>query len=247
MSSAVKNFLLFGQPEPPPPARAKSRSSFSRLPPTANRVFITPIITRLLTAALLAVVFHTSHAADSVLDAKRSSATGPVNLTDEGTLDWVHWGLIEADNMVNRKKTSRPLISDLKKFGHREIHTYVPTVHYSWTDGQPTAEAKTRRAVFVYAPTNGFELVFPADIRLREVKAYCGLWLMDARLDVKLGDGALTYTDSVGSRDLKGGHYVYTIRYRAKSLGENLTFRWMNVKGGGNVTMEAATLAEVKE
>lgn len=203
--------------------------------------------TRLLVVLLLTVTIQLARAADALLTGQRADATSSVNLTEHGTLDWVHWGLIEGDNMVNRKKTTQPLISDLKKFGHREIHTYVPTVHYSWTDGQPTAEASARRAVFVYAPTNGFELVFEADTKLREVKVYCGLWLMDARLDVKLGEGALTYTDSVGSRDLKGGHYVYTIRYRAKSTGEKLTFRWMNVKGGGNVTMEAITLTEVKD
>jgi len=203
--------------------------------------------TRLLVAALLAVTVRVSHAADAVLTGQRADATSSVNLTEEGTLDWVHWGLIGGVNIVNRKKTNHPLVSDLKKFGNRGIHTYVPTVYYLWTDGEPTIEAKTRRAIFVYGPANGFELSFPADTKLRELKVYCGLWLMDAQLDVKLGDGALTYTDRVGSRDLKGGHYVYTIRYRAKSADEKVTLRWMNVKGGGNVTMEAVTLAEVKE
>src|SRR5688572_25272449 len=62
-----------------------------------------------------------------------------VNLTAEGALDWVHWGLV-TESGLNRKAGVTPQISDFVPIGINGPYRYADNFNgYSWSDGTPTA------------------------------------------------------------------------------------------------------------
>src|SRR2546426_9935714 len=65
-----------------------------------------------------------------------------VNLTTEGPLDWVHWGLYN-ETSFNRKATVAPQIGDFTVVdatsGFAQVFHYADNYNgYSWNDGNPT-------------------------------------------------------------------------------------------------------------
>ena len=65
---------------------------------------------------------------------------GPVpqalNLTDEGQLDWMHWGLDRQANAVNRKLGATPLLS-ASQIGTENVALPVVKPAVDWIDGTP--------------------------------------------------------------------------------------------------------------
>ncbi len=98
-----------------------------------------------------------------------------VDLTSEGTADWVHWGLItnasfDYKALVNRK------ISNFTALGTNEVQNYGDNfTTFSWSDGTPTpATNGTTTGVFITGLTNGFQLAAPADATPRRPNVYVG-------------------------------------------------------------------------
>src|SRR5260370_14774876 len=90
-----------------------------------------------------------------------SSAPAPaaVNLTSEGTADWVHWGLLSA-SYLDRKASVSPQISTyrLAAAGVAQRYNQVLT-SFNWTDGTPDASSGgTRTRVSTAGTGNGFTL-----------------------------------------------------------------------------------------
>ena len=68
-------------------------------------------------------------------------AGSAVNLSAEGTLDWIHWGLA-APADVNRLKGVVPAVSTFTVVGLAPLEeTNAFRVACSWTNGTPTLEA----------------------------------------------------------------------------------------------------------
>ena len=64
-----------------------------------------------------------------------------VNLTAEGTRDWIHWGLSASDS-VDRKSSVTPQISSFTKIGSNTVERYNNNyTAFSWDDGTPTTTA----------------------------------------------------------------------------------------------------------
>src|SRR5947207_13820536 len=84
-----------------------------------------------------------------------------VNLTAEGPLDWVHWGLY-TDSSLDRKAGVPPLIPDYTPVKMNGPFQYADNYNgYSWGDGAPTRNAtNTPTGVWMYGKANGFELQF---------------------------------------------------------------------------------------
>lgn len=170
-----------------------------------------------------------------------------VNLSTEGTSDWVHWGLVGLG--MNRKSGVSPQISDYSLLGVGvPAHlTGNPTL-FNWTGGTPSASASNvGTGLWLVGLNNGFRVTVPADTATRTLKVYVGLWAARGRLEAKLSDGSSPdYVDTSTANSSGTSNAVYTFVFRVASAGQTLTVSWtsaQNYNEFGNVTLLAATLA----
>lgn len=180
-----------------------------------------------------------------------------VNLTAEGKLDWVHWGLL-SDSSLNRKATVTPQISDFTVLFNTNLfsgtaYRYTDNFNgYSWADGtQESSVTNTTTGVYVVAfganpmASDGFEFTVPADTEPKTLKVYVGTYAARGRFQATLSDFPTSYSDSSLTNSGNGPGGVYTIEFAANSANQTLTIRWtISAKTAvdGNVTLQAAAL-----
>ncbi|MEZ5428820.1 MAG: peptidoglycan DD-metalloendopeptidase family protein [Pyrinomonadaceae bacterium] len=177
-------------------------------------------------------------------------ATGPasINLTTEGTEDWVHWGLTSGSSF-NHKSGVTPKISNFTTIGSitplRIFDNLLP-FKYSWSDGTPTTSAtNTNTGLFVYDVGNGFQLTVPADTTPRTLKLYLTVYGSTGKLEATLSDGSAS--PHIGSITSTGDiNRVYTLDYQAASAGQTLTINWI-VDSNGSIGIQAASLATTQQ
>jgi len=187
------------------------------------------------------------------------SAPGTVDLSTEGTLDWVHWGLADKDS-VNRKADANLLDAKLVKEseGYCDRTEGCP-VSINWTGGTPTAQAKdTHTGLWWNNVGTAQSFTAPADTTERVLKVYvAGIEGAGATLTAKLSDdSAPPYVSSTWNGNAAfdwaavpdGFSAVYTIRYHAASAGQKLTVQWKLSSEPnrflGQARIQAATLAQ---
>src|SRR6266496_5317727 len=105
-----------------------------------------------------------------------------VNLTSEGEIDWVHWGLY-TETSFERKAGVPEQISDFTVLdapaGFAFAYQFSDNANgYSWNDGTPTAAVtNTTTGVWAYGTPligSGFQITAPADTATRTLKVYVG-------------------------------------------------------------------------
>jgi len=170
-----------------------------------------------------------------------------VNLTTEGTADWVHWGL-STNAILNRKAGVAPQIAQFTKLGDFPSEIYTDNfTGFSWTDGTPAPSAFGKHnGIFVYGETSGFEFIAPADATPRTLKVYCGLYGAQGNFQAWLSDFSAPAFTSTSLSNVFGNAYgAYTLTYSAASSGQYLRVRYRSLKlfdqDFGNVTLQAAT------
>ena len=169
---------------------------------------------------------------------------GVYNLTDQGTLDWAHWGLATAASF-DHKAGVPPQISNYTVIGPATVFRFgANRLTFSWTDGTPTSSAiNTDSGVYVSGLGRGFQIEAPADATSRTLRVYVGLWKSQAKMAAHLSDGsAPDYVDTSLVNADGTAVAIYTFTYRAASSGQKLTVTYTQNSSTGNVTMEAATL-----
>jgi hypothetical protein len=177
-----------------------------------------------------------------------------VDLTAEGKVDWVHWGLL-TETSVDRKAMVPPVIGRLTAVdapkGSVFVYQYADNYNgYSWRDGSPvTSVTNTPTGVWAYGTPNigtGFEVSVPADPAVKTVKVYVGTFAAKGRFTATLSDSsAPEYADDSLSNSANGPGGVYTIDFAADSPGQRLLLRWVLTQAfrpDGNVTLQAAAL-----
>ncbi|HEV2909482.1 MAG TPA: hypothetical protein VGX02_09425, partial [Candidatus Eremiobacteraceae bacterium] len=161
-----------------------------------------------------------------------------VNLSAEGTSDWVHLGLTAASD-VNRKATGGSRISESANSTLAQYNAYATT--FSWSDGAPTASANnTPNGVYVLGSGKGFTITAPADSTIRTLRVYVNVG-GTAALTAHLSDAsAADYADTQTNTN-NGATWLYTLRYAASSTAQTLSVSWQLSSGTG-VSFIAATL-----
>ena len=174
--------------------------------------------------------------------------SGTVDLTTEGTEDWMHWGLA-TNTSLNRKAGVPARISNFTKLGPNPVQRFADSVtSFAWSDGTPTPSTNgTPTGIFVNGLTNGFQLTLPADTNSRTARVYVGGYGVHANFEAWLSDlSAPPYTDDSVSNVFNNVYVAYTLEYAAASAGQSLTllFRTVNLFDFdyGNVTLQAVTL-----
>jgi hypothetical protein len=184
-----------------------------------------------------------------------------VNLTAEGTTDWVHWGLF-TDTSIDRKANVMPRISNFAPVDASNGYVYIyqysgDYAGYSWNDGTPhMTVTNTTTGVWAYgvpAIGSGFRFSVAASTNLQTLKVYVGAFAAEGRFVAFLSDGsAPNYTNGVNSAvdNLSNGpSAVYAINFAADSPGQTLTvvytLKLPKGPGGGanNVTLQSAALS----
>jgi hypothetical protein len=123
------------------------------------------------------------------------SVTSPppltVDLTSEGSWDWIHWGLISS-NSVNHKTSVTTLITNYARFGTNPVQRFSDgATSFLWSDGNPTASNPgSPTGIFVYGRTNGFKLSVPASSAPQLLKLYAGLYGAQIRFRAYLSDAS---------------------------------------------------------
>jgi hypothetical protein len=173
--------------------------------------------------------------------------TGTRNLTNEGTSDWVHWGLSNEASLDRRSGVTPVLNATV--IGSGTLHQYTDNhVIFDWSNGSPTGSVTgTPTGVFILGVNNGFKVTVPAESTPHTLRVYLSAFGADYKLTAHMSDGsAPDYVDAVVNPTGKGGLYrMYTFTYKALNQGQTFSVSWIDTVdhfGGGNVTLQAATL-----
>ncbi|HTI97983.1 MAG TPA: hypothetical protein VL527_03690 [Dongiaceae bacterium] len=172
------------------------------------------------------------------------------DLSAEGPLDWVHWGLTTASS-VDRRSGTAPRISDLTLIAPKsaKLNQYGDNgTGYTWTNGIPTGAAtNSTTGVFLDGLDNGFSITVPATNELLRLKVFVGLYGAQGRLDAWLGDGSVPpFSDDTLYSAYGNAYRVYLLTFAAPHPGTLLHVQWTAEQlfdpSYGNVTWQAATL-----
>jgi hypothetical protein len=193
-----------------------------------------------------------------------------VDLSAEGTLDWVHWGYLESDNAkidefighpihldcmetshcINRKQ-GNPQIGDFAAVGQYDgsilpFRLYVRDAftRFSWNDGSPISSANNARTNdYMAGVGNGYRIQVPAGQATHTFRLYLGVWNAQVKCTASLSDSSVPdYVNT--SLKPSSYNYVYTFTYRSASPDQILTVDLTILKdyGGASTGVSAATL-----
>lgn len=171
-----------------------------------------------------------------------------VDLTSEGNLDWGHWGLNNATSFDHKAGVVQQ-IGSLTKVGTNALQRLADDYStHGWSDGTPTLSTNSSTGVFLYGPTNGFQLSVTADTSPRTLKVYVGGFASVGSLQAYLSDFSAPAFSDTSVSNMSGNSYaVYTINYAAASSGQTLNVCFSSLaqfdQHYGNVTFQSASLA----
>jgi hypothetical protein len=175
-----------------------------------------------------------------------------VDLTSEGALDWVHWGLY-TDTSLDRKANVTPQISDFSLTFPSNFFGFAYQFSdnwngYSWKDGTPdTSVTNTTTGVYTVGFAHGFQFSVPAATTVNTLKVYVGTYGASGKFQASLSDNsAVAYTDTSLTNLANGPSGVYTVNFAGRSPGAKLNIKWsvafMEDPTYGNVTLQSAVL-----
>ena len=180
---------------------------------------------------------------NGALNGSVTTSSTSVNLSSEGTSDWIHWGA----GGVDRKADGGAQISDVTLVGGGSALTYADDPRLlSWTGGTPTANSSNDPSGFYTLGTGrGFTFTVPADTTQRRLIVHVGGWHSGGTLTAHLSDAsAVDYTDTSTTLNIQYDRN-YTLTYRAAGPGQTLRVTWTMVSGDSNVNISAVALSGV--
>ena len=169
---------------------------------------------------------------------------GTVDLSAEGSRDWVHWGEQSTFSLERDKKGGFAILEGAPT-APRFRHALSPQ-QFTWTGGDPVDHTDgTTTGIRTCGKNNGFSISAPAGDTTRTLKLYVGIISGKGHLTAKLTTGSATASATLQQKDGTFHTAVLTLRYRAPKDGK-ITLRWNTDAafgtGCGGVALQAATL-----
>ncbi|MEM7220376.1 MAG: putative Ig domain-containing protein [Pseudomonadota bacterium] len=168
----------------------------------------------------------------------------PVNLTLEGTTDWIHMGRNSVASEINRKNNVPQLITPFAPFNDANPFATNNRSDYTWTDGTPTAQdTSDNKGLRVLTINKGFQFSVPAGLSDRTLKVYISAQDAIGEFRASLSDASapdwVNNITAPSSRQLR----VFTITYAAGLPGQTLNLEFeMTTSNGGYIGLDAAAL-----
>jgi hypothetical protein len=172
------------------------------------------------------------------------------SLTNEGTLDWINWG-INTPQDVNHKANVQRQINNFTVIGNCTVQrdSYYANSNIEWFDGipQPDTASSQTWGVYVTGIHNGFSITVPASTTPRTLRVYVGAKLAQgeftASLDDKIyRDATLDMTHDPNSTQANS---IYTVVFNGNAANQALTVTYTAMATNGSnsyVMLQAATL-----
>jgi len=180
------------------------------------------------------------------------SATNPtpINLTTEGSLDWIHWGMGSdgalSNTGFNRKSTGGSRISDFTFLPSSRSAFPNNPVAWLYTDGTPKNSVDATNGSDRAGPETSYAVTGMRDptftvqastTELRRLKVYVGMSEVTnpdngiGRIEVSLpgpvtANSALVNGNLFGTINTAGDNFVFTIDFLANNPGDVLTVKW---------------------
>jgi hypothetical protein len=169
---------------------------------------------------------------------------GTVDLTAEGTRDWVHWGE-EGTFSLERDADGGFAILEGTPSAPRFRHALSPT-QFRWTGGDPVGHSDgTTTGIRTCGAGNGFTISAPAATSGRTLRLYVAVLAAKGTLSARLSAGSATASASLEQRNGTFTPAVFTLTYRAPKAAK-INLSWTTTQafgdGCGGVALEAATL-----
>ena len=198
------------------------------------------------------IVFAAGRLNAAILTGSVAPPPASVNLTIEGSTDWIHWGLNTATD-VDRKITGGSMISNFSTIGSgtNVVRLTDSPSKASWIDGTPDLTVtNTPSGVYINnfdGPGRGFVFTVPAGLLTQVLKVYVGEFTASGTLQAVLSDNsAPAYSQVLTGAANQTVQGVYTINFAAASPGQTLTVKWTETSDLGNadnITMQSAALS----
>jgi hypothetical protein len=174
----------------------------------------------------------------------RAGVAPLVNLSAEGSRDWVHWGE-QSTFSLERDKNGGFAILEGSPVAPRFKHALSPQ-KFSWQGGSPVDHSDgTPTGIRTCGKDNGFTVSVPAAKASRTLRLYIGVLGARGRLDAKLSTGGGTTSAKLEQRGNTLLTAVFVVTYRAPKDGK-LNLNWVTEAAFnsvcGGVALEAATL-----
>ncbi|MBB2949188.1 hypothetical protein FB565_008993 [Actinoplanes lutulentus] len=176
---------------------------------------------------------------------ERSAVPDRVDLSAEGTIDWVHWGE-QGTYTLERNANGGFAILEGTPDPSRVRHTASPEA-FSWTGGHPLATAKgVTSGVRSCDAGSGFTLSAPAGTRDTTLRLYVGMIAGRGSLEIRLSTGGKVVTDTWEQTGESMATAAYTVSYTSSGTGK-ISIKWITDESFdedcGGVTLQAATLS----
>lgn len=187
----------------------------------------------------------TSPAPINSITIEQGGVPDSVDLSNEGTIDWVHWGEGGTYSLERDTKGNFAILEGTPS-APRQRHTLSPE-RFSWTGGTPAAsDDGTNSGIRTCGAGNGFTLSAPATPEPRRLRLYLGVSGARGKLTLKLTTGGETVTSDLTEQDDKMTTAKVAISYRSTKPGK-ISIEWITEKSFdsdcGGVALQAATLS----
>lgn len=180
---------------------------------------------------------------------KTERTEGEVNLTEEGSKDWVQFTNSNVDTYA--KKAGEAWITDIKATGAFSQASDAPFTFQASDAG--TIKPVNHRSVIVKGEGNGYSFSLPYSEKMQHAAVYAAVWGGDVTVEMAV-NGAVMYSGTFG-KDTSNGMtgQCFDLAYKTPDKEDQVTVRVYCSKnldeqwGGCSVGLQAVTLWETEE
>jgi hypothetical protein len=174
----------------------------------------------------------------------RAGVPSRVDLSREGSRDWVHWGE-QSTFSLERRADGDFQILEGPPTAPRFRHGFSEQL-FGWNGGSPVERSDgTPTGIRTCGKGNGFTISAPAGTSSRTLRLYVGALAGRGKLTAKLTTGSAAATATFEERGNNLDTTVFVITYRAPKNGK-INLSWITdeafSRDCGGVALEAATL-----